>query len=123
MIEQYFSIKENDNQTYDFQFICITEDCDQDDMLINELQKAGDFGEIFASLIINFIENKETFNKLRWKYNNDKSVFGTDIVSFDSLDEPSEICYCEVKTRENCLKKEEVSRGKNGNDVIIEKDN
>ena len=40
MIEQHFSIKENDNQTYDFQFICITEDCDQDDMLINELQKA-----------------------------------------------------------------------------------
>lgn len=167
MIERYFSIKENDSQTYDFQFIRITEDYDKDDTLINELQKSiireyrepsylqrkrrnldragledyirkkvipdeitnfdlatryGDFGEIFASLVIQFVDNKKTFNKLQWKFNKDKSVFGTDIVSFDSLEEPSEICYYEVKTRENCLNKEEVSRKKIGDDEIIEKE-
>lgn len=167
MIERYFSIKENDYQTYDFQFIRITEDCNKDDTLINELQKSiireyrepsylqrkrrnldragledyirkkvipdeitnfdlatryGDFGEIFASLVIQFVDNKKTFNKLQWKFNKDKSVFGTDIVSFDSLEEPSEICYYEVKTRENCLNKEEVSRKKIGDDEIIEKE-
>lgn len=82
----------------------------------------GDFGEIFASLVINFVENKETFNKLQWKFNKDKSVFGTDIVAFDSLEDPSEICYYEVKTRENCLNKEEVSRKKIGDEEIIEKE-
>lgn len=66
----------------------------------------GDFGEIFASLIIKYIQNKEPFTKLRWKYNSNKSVFGTDIVAFDSLDNPREISYYEVKTRENALKKE-----------------
>lgn len=82
----------------------------------------GDFGEIFASLVINFVENKETFNKLQWKFNKDKSVFGTDIVAFDSLEDPSEICYYEVKTRENCLNKEKVSRKKIGDEEIIEKE-
>lgn len=66
----------------------------------------GDFGEIFASLIIEYIQGKETFHKLRWKFNPDKSVFGTDIVAFDSLDAPKEITYYEVKTRQNPLNKE-----------------
>lgn len=167
MIKNYFSIKENDSQKYNFSFILITEDKPKDDTLISELQKSilrayrspsflqrkkqnldrdglksyiqkivipdkktnfdlavryGDFGEIFASLIIKFIENKQSFNKLQWKINNDKSVFGTDIVAFDSLEDPSEICYYEVKTRENCLNKEEVSRKKVGDKEIIEKE-
>lgn len=66
----------------------------------------GDFGEIFASLIIEYIRGKRTFHKLRWKFNSNKSVFGTDIVAFDSLDNPKEITYYEVKTRKNALKRE-----------------
>lgn len=82
----------------------------------------GDFGEVFSSLIIEYIHNKDVFHKLQWKYNPNKSVFGTDIVAFDSLNNPSEITYYEVKTRENIFKKEEISRRKNGDDEIIEKD-
>lgn len=66
----------------------------------------GDFGEVFASLIIEYIRKKETFHKLRWKVNSNKSVFGTDIVAFDSLGNPKEITYYEVKTREDALRKE-----------------
>lgn len=66
----------------------------------------GDFGEVFASLIIEFMERRVPFRKLRWKINKNKSVFGTDIVSFDSIDNPSEITYCEVKTRKDVFCKE-----------------
>lgn len=82
----------------------------------------GDFGEVFASLIIQYTQGREVFHKLQWKYNPNKSVFGTDIVAFDSLDNPSEITYYEVKTRENALKKEEIGRKRIGKDEIIEKD-
>ena len=81
----------------------------------------GDFGEVFASLIIQYIEKKEFFNKLRWKYNNDKSVFGTDIVAFDNINNPTEIGYYEIKTRENALKKEEIEKvkvGKNNKSIL-----
>lgn len=71
----------------------------------------GDFGEMFASSVIEFINSKITFHKLRWKYNSDKSVFGTDIVAFDSMDNPTEVTYYEVKTRENALKKEIIQKG------------
>ena len=71
----------------------------------------GDFGEMFASLVIEYMYSKKTFHKLRWKYNPDKSVFGTDIVAFDSLENPSEITYYEVKTRENALEKDVVKKG------------
>lgn len=70
----------------------------------------GDFGEIFVSLIIEYFYKKEPFYKLRWKVNSDKSVFGTDIVAFDSLDNPTEISYYEVKTRKNPLKKEPLNK-------------
>ena len=66
----------------------------------------GDFGEIFVSLIIEYFYKKEPFHKLRWKFNSNKSVFGTDIVAFDSLDNPTEISYYEVKTRQNPFNKE-----------------
>lgn len=82
----------------------------------------GDFGEVFASLIIEYIQGREVFHKLRWKYNPNKSVFGTDIVAFDSLDNPTAITYYEVKTRENALTKEDVFRKKEGDTEIIEKD-
>lgn len=82
----------------------------------------GDFGEVFASLIIQYTQGREVFHKLQWKYNPNKSVFGTDIVAFDSLDNPSEITYYEVKTRENALKKEEIGRKRIEKDEIIEKD-
>ncbi|MBP3367682.1 MAG: hypothetical protein J6K96_11970 [Treponema sp.] len=66
----------------------------------------GDFGEVFASLIIEYIQGKKTFHKLRWKYNSNKSVFGTDILAFDSLNNPKKITYYEVKTRKKALNKE-----------------
>lgn len=78
----------------------------------------GDFGEIFVTLVLRFIYEKESFNKLRWKYNPDKSVLGTDIVSFDSIDNPSEIIYSEVKTLQNALEKKPITwKKENGKKV------
>lgn len=154
MITQYFSEKGIETPEYDFSFICITQDKEKDNELINELQKNilksyrapnfyqlkknsltrtelenyiknnvipkaengfdyavryGDFGEVFASMILRFLYHKESFNKLRWKYNPDKSVMGTDLVSFDSIDNPTEIIYSEVKTLQNALEKKTIT--------------
>jgi hypothetical protein len=39
VIRQYFSEKQIDTPEYDFSFICITQDKEKDNELINELQK------------------------------------------------------------------------------------
>jgi helicase len=81
---------------------------------INNFDKSvreGDFGEIVSSLIVGEIQHREAFTKLRWKINKDKSVFGTDIVAFDSMNDPSKVYYYEVKTRYDAMKKESPGKG------------
>ncbi|MHC1761758.1 MAG: Hachiman antiphage defense system protein HamA [Negativicutes bacterium] len=64
--------------------------------------RQGDWGEVLVSLLL--IELRKLIvptPKLRWKINNEKSMFGTDVfaISFGTDDEISQLVYCEVKTR------------------------
>ena len=70
----------------------------------------GDFGEVLCKLICEYFYNRTCFNKLKYKFNNKKSVFGTDVISFDDINNPSIIRYYEVKTRKK-LGKESVKKG------------
>jgi hypothetical protein len=47
--------------------------------------RQGDWGEILASLIVTYFQKLEIpINKLQWKMNKDKAVFGTDLIAFDN---------------------------------------
>ena len=45
-------------------------------------------------------------SKLQWKFNNNKAVFGTDLIAFNMGDEIKEIHYYEIKTRQKPQNKE-----------------
>lgn len=60
--------------------------------------REGDLGEVIAALIVSEIQGKVHLNKLRFKFNKNKSVFGTDIVALNSLDDTTTVYYYEVKT-------------------------
>lgn len=78
--------------------------------IIRNVRK-GDFGELFCRLICEYYYNKTCYNKFKYKFNFDRSTFGTDVVSFDNINNPTEISYYEVKTREK-LEKESPGKGK-----------
>ncbi len=62
--------------------------------------RQGDWGEILAALIVSKFQNLEVpINKLQWKFNKDKSVFGTDLIAFNNGDKIKDIHYYEIKTR------------------------
>lgn len=62
--------------------------------------KTGDFGEILSTLIIEQFKNlKVPISKLRYKFNKDRSVFCTDLISHNLGDTIQDITYYEVKTR------------------------
>lgn len=67
--------------------------------------RSGDLGEVIASLIVRYFQNKEPVAKLRWKVNRNKSVFGTDIVAFDNINNPQDITFYEVKKKNNALER------------------
>jgi len=74
--------------------------------------RQGDWGEILATLIVSKFQNlKIPINKLQWKFNKDKAVFGTDLLAFNKGEKIEDIHYYEIKTRLNPNKKE----GKNPN--------
>lgn len=74
--------------------------------------RQGDWGEILTILIISKFQNLEIpINKLQWKFNKDKAVFGTDLLAFNKGEKIENIYYYEIKTRLNPDKKE----GKNPN--------
>lgn len=74
--------------------------------------RQGDWGEILAALIVSKFQNLEIpINKLQWKFNKDKAVFGTDLIAFNKGEKIEDIYYYEIKTRLNPDKKE----GKNPN--------
>lgn len=62
--------------------------------------KQGDFGEIITTLVVeNFVKLKVPISKLRYKFNKDRSVFCTDLISHNHGDTITDIKYYEIKTR------------------------
>lgn len=78
--------------------------------------RQGDWGEILSGLIVSYFQNLLIpINKLQWKFNKDKAVFGTDLIAFNSGETIEDIYYYEIKTRVNPNNKE----GKNPNRYYI----
>ena len=101
----------------------------KDNTLLDRNLRQGEWGEVLACLIVTYFQNlKVPINKLQWKFNSNKAVFGTDLIAFNNSDEIKDIHYYEVKTRQNPHKKE--GNKKNGRYYIsiwayksLEKDN
>lgn len=62
--------------------------------------RQGDFGEIITTLVVeNFVKLKVPISKLRYKFNKDRSVFCTDLISHNHGDTITDLKYYEIKTR------------------------
>jgi len=69
--------------------------------------RQGDWGEILAGLMVSQFQGLSIpINKLQWKINKDKSVFGTDLIAFNQGEKIEDIYYYEIKTRLKSHKKE-----------------
>lgn len=108
-----------DKEFYDFQFENATEQEIKDyiinkipalDTTLNKNVSRGDFGEVFCRLVSEYFYGRTCYNKLKFKFNHKKSVFGTDVLSFDDINNPKSIRYYEVKTRD-VLRKESPKKG------------
>jgi len=105
------SVSENKIREYVKKYV-IPSDENQFDKNVRQ----GDWGEILSALIVAYFQNLEIpINKLQWKINKNKAVFGTDLIAFNKGDEIKDIYYYEVKTRLTPQKKE----GKNPNRNFI----
>lgn len=78
----------------------IPEDSDN----IAENVRTGDFGEVLVKLIVSFFFHYTAYNKLKFKFNKNRSVFATDLVAFDDISNPKSIYYYEIKTRKTLNK-------------------
>ena len=75
--------------------------------LFDKSVRQGDWGEILATMIVSYFQGLIVpINKLQWKFNKDKAVFGTDLVAFDNAGAIKDIYYYEVKTRTHPNNKE-----------------
>jgi len=62
--------------------------------------RSGDFGEILSTLVVEQLKNLTVpISKLRYKFNKDRSIFCTDLISHNKGDTIQDITYYEVKTR------------------------
>ena len=78
--------------------------------------RQGDWGEILTALIVSKFQNLEIpINKLQWKFNKDKAVFGTDLIAFNKGGKIEDIYYYEIKTRVN----PDIKEGRNPNRYYI----
>ena len=69
--------------------------------------RQGDWGEILSALIVAYFQNLEVpINKLQWKLNKDKAVFGTDLFAYNKGDVITDLHYYEIKSRLNPKNKE-----------------
>jgi hypothetical protein len=69
--------------------------------------RQGDWGEILSALIVAYFQDLEVpINKLQWKLNKDKAVFGTDLFAYNKGDKITDVYYYEIKTRLNPKTKE-----------------
>lgn len=78
---------------------------------IDQNVRNGDFGEIVVAMISQYIYKQRPFKKMRFKLNNKKSAFGTDVISFDNMDNPRKISFFESKVKVDLLKKVFVKKG------------
>lgn len=79
----------------------------KDENQIDKNVRQGDWGEILAGIVVTYFQNLEIpINKLQWKFNKDKAVFGTDLIAFNKGDNIEDIHYYEIKTRLNPQNKE-----------------
>jgi len=77
----------------------------------------GDFGEILAGLIVSyFLGLAVPIRKLRWKFNNNRSTFCTDMIAHNTGKTVTDIYYYEIKSRLR-VRKEKV--GSNSNYVAV----
>jgi hypothetical protein len=84
-----------------------------DDFRLDRNVRQGDWGEILAGLIVTYFQNlKVPMNKLQWKFNKDKAVFGTDLIAFNKDGDIKDIHYYEIKTRQNPHQKEGNKKGR-----------
>ena len=64
--------------------------------------RQGDWAEILASLIVTYFQNLEVpLNKLQWKFNQNKAVFGTDIFAYNKGEKIHYLYYYEIKNDTN----------------------
>lgn len=62
--------------------------------------RQGDFGEILTTLIVEKFNNLQVpISKLRYKFNKDRSVFCTDLISHNKGESITNLRYYEVKTK------------------------
>lgn len=76
------------------------------------MTQTGDFGEATTKLLLKQFYNRDSISKLKYKFHSGRSVFGTDLITFDNISNPTEISFCEVKCKQNLNQK---SKGKNEN--------
>lgn len=70
--------------------------------------RQGDFGEVLASLIVEYFQGLIIpIHKMRYKFNKDRSVFCTDMMAHNAGDKITDLYYYEIKSRLN-IKKETV---------------
>ncbi|MCK5146822.1 DUF1837 domain-containing protein [bacterium] len=82
----------------------------KDENQIDRNVRQGDWGEILTALIVSKFQNLEIpINKLQWKFNKDKAVFGTDLIAFNQGEKIEDIYFYEIKTRLNPCNKEGTS--------------
>ena len=73
---------------------------------INDNVRTGDFGEVLVKAIIMYFYKYIAYNKLKFKFNKNRSVFATDLVAFDDILNPESIYYYEIKTRKSLNKED-----------------
>lgn len=74
----------------------------------NQIEKnvrLGDFGEIVVALMAKYFYDEISFPKLKFKLNNNRSAFATDVISFDDVNNPTTITFFESKVKTSLLKK------------------
>jgi hypothetical protein len=68
--------------------------------------RQGDWGEILSALIVAYFQKLVIpINKLQWKVNKDKAVFGTDLFAYNKGDSITDLYYYEIKTKLDPTKK------------------
>ncbi len=81
--------------------------------------RQGDFAEVLAGLIVtHFSKLTVPLQKLKWKFNNNRSVFCTDMIAHNSDKEITDVHYYEIKSRLG-IKKESVAKGQPTNYITI----
>lgn len=89
----------------------------------NQIEKnvrQGDWGEILTCLIVQKFQGLNVpIDKLKWKFNKDRSVFSTDMLAHNQGENITDLYYYEIKTRLNPHKKESPAKGVSSEYITI----